>query len=503
VPKGGLYKAMTGFDRAASLDPEFASAYLQRALTEHLFAAPSTDASRRALAGATQRRKVLDPREQALLDATTPGFGDPPDYADEAKRLEAFVRDSPGDTQGWALMAMTYSKLRRYEDALLAFARETASDPTDTLGDEVSAGILAYRDDRVGARRLLTECIERSSLKSSCADELLREFAAAGECHQMDRLARQRTAFDPTGADAYGFRADAAVGLMQPVEAIEALLHDKWSLLASSPKSVAVRAEDELNFAVLRGDFSAALKDLDGIAETEVASDWSAVGHTLVRINVLLEMGDMQTAAKINTSLLRGAAARPKPESVFSDQTLAVAHAAYELKAIGYPEYRRQRDDWLAQWRVTSSPEQWNEDKTFIWIAAYTGSSDVQMREEAEDALRALDEFGPLRAVGHRTYAYYDSAPAHVFQVLGRLDEAAARYESTARLCDLAVGMDSVRAMEGAGEVHEARGDLDAACTWYGRALDRWGSAKPRSVKADLARKAVARLRCSMRTATP
>jgi serine/threonine-protein kinase len=86
-----------------------------------------------------------------------------------------------------------------------------------------------------------------------------------------------------------------------------------------------------------------------------------------------------------------------------------------------------------------------------------------------------------------------------VSALAGRTDEATQLLSRAAANCMVIdQPFETVRANLELGEVYEQAGDTASACARFEKVLERWGSAKPRSVTADEARAHAAKLGCSL-----
>ncbi len=125
-----------------------------------------------------------------------------------------------------------------------------------------------------------------------------------------------------------------------------------------------------------------------------------------------------------------------------------------------------------------------------VWQAQYAYG--VQTPAEAREALAARPQFG-------RTYREDPGSLGRIYLLAGNAAEALPLLEEHAKACPFVFGdlLDRTRAWFFLGEARAATGDRLGACAAYDRLLERWGSAKPRSVTAEKARRRRLELRCS------
>jgi serine/threonine-protein kinase len=478
------------FDRALDVEPELASAHLARALVSNVLADDLGDEARRHLAAAARGKDALTKRERALLEAVTPGFSDPPDWREEARRLDALAGGGPCDAQLLDLLACTLTKLDDYPAALRAFDREAACDTESTAVYSVQAQILELQGDEAGGRRVFAECVRRDPSSTECREGLLAMQAAAGQCSEMAAAARDYAAIVPDSATAYALRADAAVGTDEPVETIEALLKLKWARLPAAERAAA-QLDDEIQLADYAGDFAASLAKLEAAARAP-ATEAIRGPRTLLRAVLQAEAGDEEASGRTARTYLREAGARAKPEKVGADLRMWMSALARNGHAVDAAWFERTRSAWLQEWRQRLDANAWKVQSPFLWIFAY--ALPARTRADAEVALAAAAGFGGIPPPTAAYVSYGDSI-GEVLRLAGRLEEAISWLEARVRLCSLP-GFDFGIDLR-AARAREARGDVAEACHWYGRVARHWGKARPRSPKGEEAVRALARLECA------
>jgi serine/threonine-protein kinase len=83
------------------------------------------------------------------------------------------------------------------------------------------------------------------------------------------------------------------------------------------------------------------------------------------------------------------------------------------------------------------------------------------------------------------------------YLLAGQTEEAIRWLEETTKICNgLWFPVEHTRAYARLGQAREAKGDPHGACTAYRVVLERWGSAKPRSVTAEAVKARVKALKC-------
>ena len=96
----------------------------------------------------------------------------------------------------------------------------------------------------------------------------------------------------------------------------------------------------------------------------------------------------------------------------------------------------------------------------------------------------------------------YDDDPkalGRTHLLAGMVDDALPELEQSAKKCPFVFGdqLENTRAWFFLGEARAAKGDRQGACAAYGKLLEHWGAAKPRSLTAEKARRRQLALRCS------
>ena len=128
------------------------------------------------------------------------------------------------------------------------------------------------------------------------------------------------------------------------------------------------------------------------------------------------------------------------------------------------------------------------------WFLAYAATA--VDAEDARAALEAMPRYLPLPDVLARDDTM-DDAFGTTYLLAGKVDLALPYLQRAARSCSaLDHPLTQTAAHLHLGTALEALGDRPAACAAYRTVLERWGSAKPRSVSADAARARARALGC-------
>jgi serine/threonine-protein kinase len=160
-------------------------------------------------------------------------------------------------------------------------------------------------------------------------------------------------------------------------------------------------------------------------------------------------------------------------------------------------EHARLRDAELAAGRAsnmarTGAPTgiEWGN----VWADAF--GTAIETRADADAAIALLPQYQPIASRPLRP-PYVDEALARAYILAERPDEAMPFLEHATRLCYVFDDTPPVvRSWYWLGQARELKNDVAGACGAYATVLSHWGSAKPRSVTADLARARVKALAC-------
>jgi serine/threonine-protein kinase len=473
---------------AVRLDRSFAAGELRMAFVLfHSVRGAVTDA-RSHLEKATRLRANLSERDQALLEVLEPVINrEPPDSDELERRLRAAVDRWPMDAE---LLYLLANEERRYDIArsLATYERVLAVDPSFMTAWRQKAQTQEMGADLEGARASLDECLRRVPGATGCRNERIWLDQDEGRCEDIEAEARQMIAADPDSYRGYEALGRAGVSLRRPAEAIDEIFRQTWRRAPAE-----VRARDEpatsARLAAAAGRFADA-RELGRRYETAIDSDSAAAVHAAAAsflTELSIETGDLQGAARIAESFLRRQTAWMGAPDAATGRMLRVERLA---GLVDDAALRASRATFLEGWTRQSSRVRFV--RGVAWLVGYGDL--VETREDAEEALRELPSYEPV-PVGQRS-AFNDEVLGRTLLYAGRSAEAVTPLTRAARMCTaLDDPFRHVRAQLLLGEALEARGDTSGACLAYGRVLEAWGTAQPRSVTADRARERRARMK--------
>jgi tetratricopeptide (TPR) repeat protein len=497
---GDLQNTADALDAALAADPSFASAALQRAYWFFLFDSFLTPVARAAFRAALTHRDGLGVRDRALFDALTPSFGDPPDWPESERRIRAYLTTRPRDGQAWNALGMLLIKQGLYPESSSAYAREAELEPHDVAAHASWARNLWGLPDRPGAIRVLKDCIERRPASEDCRAQWAWLAAEAGDCREMDRLAREMTAIDPGSSSAWSARATAAAGLGASDDAVAELQARARSHRTPQSALASVGRKDDQDMATRRGDLSSCLRLIDDREHDAPPEGWdfeSLSGFELQRASLLWEVGDGAGSARAAETFLGRLPALAIPERFLGDATPVLLAYAFAGGRIGADELRARREGWIITQRARNQKRIGPDDLTDLWATAYYVVGEPT-RAQADEAFRAFKDLGgespELMAASRRPGGWVLETVGALLLGAGRLDEAIRWLDTAANQCRITP---PVRAQYLLARAHEEQGDKAGACAGYATVLREWGHAKPHSVTADEARAHATKLGCA------
>ncbi len=481
---GAMGGAIDNLTRATRLDPSLAAAHLRLALYSLNGAVPtrSTGAFQRAV----QLRGSLSPRDQELVTALEPYMNrERVDLAETERRLVALTQKRQDDAE----LAYLLGAVRFDSDARAMMGeleRAMRLDPAFVPPLAIRAHGLAYLGDLAGARRAFEQCARLAPTSSLCASYQASLDQQDGECARITETARRVLSAEPESATMMGHLAAAMASEGRPREAVQAILAQKADKTREAARAQ-TRERDLAKLAILFGDFDEAEARAKALAKV-VASSSNQAAHAsaaLLLADVYLETGREREAAKLAETFMKTRDAWVPPTNVEDyairdDSTLPILTVMLRGGAIDKARFSADRAAWIENWRKAASPFYYG----YLWIHGFAFPTET--KEEAAEALAALDRYGPIPP--YRSQMTADGAIGNVYRLAGKTEEALPYLRRGARACRaLLEPVSSTRASLYLGLALEQAADKDGACAAYRTVLDRWGSA-PRSQTASKAR---------------
>jgi serine/threonine-protein kinase len=479
--------------KAAELDPDFAAALYM--LVVGRGAAFVVD-GRPVSAKAFPLREKLPPRDRAILEAVEPIFRrDPADFVAAAARIDDVAARFPNDPFVLVQQGELHGTTDR-GDAIAILERALSLAPREAWTRYALAAARVAAGDTDGALRDLRACLDTSPVAAMCLEMRMRINVGNRACAAVESDARQWAVLRPDIQAPNLVLTQALIALGRPIGAARESARIAEPLVIEGTPSA--RVPSRIERAALEsagGDFLAAESRLVALAK-EIETSRSEWEHAIVAAELALtysEMGDERRAANVAAEFVRkhdawepppyGATMAPLSDLTGWHLRIATHGAISEVEA------ERLRAMRIAWWRTRAQ----NSDGGALWFALHVNG--ISTPAEARAAFAARDAFvdggtlaPPLRddeSLGLATF------------LVGRIDEAIPMLERAAGTCrPLDAIVPFTRARFHLGRAREAKGDTAGACAEYARVLDRWGSAKPKSVTADAARARMRALGC-------
>ncbi|MBN1210509.1 MAG: protein kinase [Myxococcaceae bacterium] len=479
------------FAEAIQLDPSFAAAYLRLSLCHAIDPARGRQSFQKAAA----LRELLSERDQFLLDAYEPVFQRlPADFEETLRRIQRAQERFPSDAEFFFLR----SGIEAYFDfsaSMAAIDHALTLDPGFSRAWRLRGEVLAYLGSFDEAFRSLKSCLDVSPAATSCLRTRINLQEELGDCAAAEADARRWLTVAPD-PDAYQYLADALSVRGGSLPSVEEALKQKRARLGDERERQKEEGWDAVRLALLKGDLNAALagtRQLQILLANSPQEDEHAALASM-RVSIFQEIGQEAEAAREAESFLaRRDAWEPNPRSedwaISRDVTARLLAVMRRAGVISREEAERRLAERLSGWHGKVAPHVRN----FLWIHFYAAPAATP--EEGREAMAALEQYQPLPP--HKPLVPGDAYIGQAFLLGGRVDEALPALERMAKSCyALRYPMEYLRNHYFLGQAREAKGDTAGACAAYAAVLEHWGSARPRSVTAELTLGRGKALRC-------
>jgi eukaryotic-like serine/threonine-protein kinase len=485
---GGHTQALLRFKKAVELEPTLASAHLRLA---YLYADRDPNLARESYEHANELKASMSARDGELLHGLEPLVArSPSDAREAAKRLSAFADAHPGDVEVYLYLQFAAGLAGDMALVLSSGERGLVQDPEFTALVSSLGQAKAYSGDLVGASRALEQCVRAVGDDCSYMQALVLE--QVGKCERLETTARSSMVARPTNSAAYELVAEGMLERGAPVVAVRQILEQRILFVRNEIKEL-VAHNSLFRFDVATGDFGAAEAEARAY-EGVIAGKTSAVVHAKAArmlVDLYSETGRVKEAGDVARGMLEAkgwtAETRLEDEGISQDVTPSMLAAERAAGWISEVDMADGRARWLASWEGKLPPF----FRPYLWVHGYADT--VATPSDAVEAVTALKSFGGVPVFRPNATALI----GRVYLLAGRTDEAMPWLESEARGCySLARPFEHLRAHYWLGRGQEAKGDAASACRSYSEVIDRWGSARPRSVTADDASKRAQSLRC-------
>jgi serine/threonine-protein kinase len=487
--------ARQSWDRAVALDGTLGAAHLRLALIDSLVTSDEQDA-RRAFKNALHFRATLSARDQQILEAFEPYFQrQPPDLAECDRRMAALAAASPDDPELAFYLGYVRFDRGQLANALGPFQRAAELDPGFALARSNVGGVLAYLGRFEESQKALAGCLEASSSATDCLWYRVLIDEQAGACDAEEKELRAWIVKDQEDFYAYHLLAKVLYAQGRPLETVQAALEQKWAKLPEARRK-RLEASDRASLAIVKGDFVEAEQRLREL-ERLLAAEPGALAHAEPArrlVDLYLETGRPKLAAEVADAFVKKLGAWTEPHRVddaaISDDPQVAMHATLlhtgrETQAA----FDAFRDRWVDEWRKKTS----DAYVGYLWIYAF--ALPAESPAEGERAMAARASFPPLPPFLPQTLSLARVGKA--YWLAGKAEEARPFLERASRVC-LALDEPYLHtdALVLLGSALEQAGEHAGACRAWQSVVTQWGSAKPRSVRAETARGLLAKAGC-------
>ena len=410
-------------------------------------------------------QSTLSPRDQALLD----GLEDASSDRQNAK-LDAYLARYPDDDVAW---------VARLDGTPATTDRALAARPTLVpvlVGQLRQLSRSSRGEDAV---RVVAHCLELSPRATDCLEERAELREHDGDCAGAEADVRRWLELQP---DSRAGRPKLAGILAARGASIDAVR----DALGEDPHSRT--GDGQMIFAALvpnlEGDFvevqRLARKALEHVPAS--ASEYEHFQPAATLVSTYTEAGDLASAGAVAADYLSRRVAWRDPTPDWGALMIGAATRGGRLDRADAD--RRLDETFQALLHTGLGPET-------AWAASYAYASETR-----PEAIAAVAKFDALKIPVPRMWR---GATSRTFFLAGRGDVARSLAEPFVRRCSdvLLVTRNWIHAQLYLGELDEQAGDRASACGHYGKVLERWGHASPRSVTADEARAHATKLACA------
>ncbi|MGO8996086.1 MAG: protein kinase domain-containing protein [Polyangiaceae bacterium] len=472
---------------AIASDPSLGAAHLRLALR---LSSDRDLEAHSAFQKALDHRATLGEIDAAILQAWEPRFREPPDRAERTRRLIDVAKAYPNDVRVQTQLADSLEASGQLADAEAQVDRALHLDARYVPAFDTKISILTHLGDSARARQVADDCVSISASAVSCLEQRMILSKDEGRCADLKADARRLIAIDPTSQEGYAQLADAMASLGEPIEGVaEAMKRSDAHAPDPDARRLGELVTKEL-IAILQGDLKGA-EGADGEAVTFAASRPSldAIDPARRQIAIVVEEGDF-TRARSLAKALRGQIAA----SGLSERDVAmearIATLMQRAGGITRDQLHEEQERLLSYQKEADEHRGGKTDpfRTWGWVYA----NDIEDEGDGADALAALTKAGGVDPKFSHT-PFFSQGLGAMNAFTGHGAEAISYLERAETSCYvLEEVMDLTHDAYALGVAKEQTGDLPGARAAYQKVLDRWGSAKPRSVTAEKAR---ARLR--------
>ncbi len=486
---GSFQSGRTHFERAVSLEPAMAAAQLR--LGAITFGRGDIAEARAAIERAQSLAATLSERDRVYLGIfEVLVMRAAPDWTTAAERVSAALVRFPRDAELWFTSGTVHAGRGNQKLAIADY--EKAIDLDQEYGAALYyLGDSHWREGRVEAAQADFErCVAAVPKSLGCRIRGIVVAATRGDCERL-KDAETILALSVVDVDAHELRAVYLAWTGAPLETVREALRPILALIARGKGYWGWTTEEAL--ALWSGDFTAA-ESLAREHEDKLGTSSGFAIHaasTWVMAQALVESGRLREAGEVARAFLDRSKVWPLPAGgagMAADPTWRMLALAKRAGAIDETQFVERRDAWSARWRDQGR----SADEKAVLLLGLVGPAETPA--EGATAKKRLADLMPL-PMELRYDGNFIVAKAEF--LANDLDSAIPALRRAAGACYvLDQPTDVARAQLMLGDALSARGDVSGACAAYGSVVERWGSAKPRSVSAEIAKKSMGRLPC-------
>lgn len=485
------FRFVGAMQRAVEADPSLALAHLLVALESNSYDGAG---AREHVRLARTHRGALSSAANALLEAAEAYVQPTWDLASFERRLVAAQAAYPSDSLIVEWLGMARQLQGFAGEAVDAYAAGEKLDPRRSTLTWRRGQALLLAGREADALEAWSRCLESNPHAIGCRDNRARlVLAPAGRCAEAETDLRALIAEDPA-VPRYG---QALANVLAAQQSSAGVVVDALTRrLASVPVEGrrAVQLDDQVSLALLDGDLASSIR----FARELVALERTAIDERVASVHrlatLLDEAGDRAGAAQIVERFIARKDALPGARTSLDSS----ARLFVFLRDAG----RMSDDAFVASWAAEAP--RWDTPSTMrarpdgerpqsmeVWLAAY--ATGARARAEAERALALVPKFVAL----HPQVAPADFyARGRLFRLAERPADARRELERASRHCEALGSVERLRARLMVADLDAAEGKTAAACEGYADVVRALGHASPRSVSAEAARAAAAKLHC-------
>ncbi|HSQ66860.1 MAG TPA: serine/threonine-protein kinase [Polyangiaceae bacterium] len=482
---GLLRRSRASLEKATSLDPSFAAAWLVLAMQD-LRESPSR--AQAPYQKAYLHRDRLDARDHALLDALDPLMRASVDMGEAEAGLLSATQKFPRDGVFQFMLGSVREARSEYEQALAAYRDAISLDPSFMPALRSKGDVLRWQGKVDDAKDAFGACIAKSAAAATCLEERILLERDLGECEAMEKDARAWQAVELEASQPSYYVAAALMAHGAPIQSVEVALQRQWDAMTKDDRTTG-ELEDRANLALAQGDFATAERATQdwehAITKPEIMRH---SGPMQLLANIAYETGDVAKAGRIADGFLRVVPAYT-PDPLGRDPTIWANEFLVRTGKLREEDLEPKRQDWIKSQEAGRTQDENRRLAAFHWATLYAGFA--ESIDEAKRALDKLPEFLPMPPDSRRT-AVFNADLGKVYALAGGRDNAELAIGPLTAVTQSCIELDSpllqTRAFYFLGMALENKGDLEGARKAYQVVLDRWGTAKPKSTTLEKAR---------------